>query len=100
MQDLKLSALGERLRQARLEDGRDESQARFAARIGISVTTYRKMEKGDPSIPIGYWVAALWICGRLDEIDGLFKNRNSLFDLVDGTRKPGRKRASGHRKTP
>ena len=47
-----LQALAERLRTARLQ--RNESQALFAERIGISRITYAKMEKGNPAIPIGY----------------------------------------------
>ncbi len=40
-----LRALGERLRFRRLQ--RNEKQTSMAARIGVSLTTYRKMEQGD-----------------------------------------------------
>ena len=42
----KLSRLGLRLLECRL--GRNEPQERFAARLGVSIPTLRKMENGDP----------------------------------------------------
>jgi len=47
IEDVKLQALGTRLREERLR--RNETQALFAARVGVSVPTLRKMEAGDPS---------------------------------------------------
>ena len=56
-----LADLGERLRTRRLQ--RNERQLSTAARIGVSVPTYRKMEQGDPSTQIGYWVRAIRLLG-------------------------------------
>ena len=61
-----LRELGARLRTYRLD--RDDSQAAFAARVGVSVPTYRKMEHGHASVPIGPWVRALRLVGRLDAV--------------------------------
>lgn len=64
-----LDALGGRLRTRRIDAG--DTQVSFAARIGISVPTYRKMEKGDETVPIGYWIRALRLLGGLDSLDDL-----------------------------
>lgn len=89
-----LERLGARLRGERL--ARNESQARFAARLGISVPTLRRMEQGDPSAQIGYWLAALAILGRSQEADALLAPRQSLFDAVT-PRPPRRRRARAAR---
>ena len=64
-----LAELGDRLRIRRIDRGDD--QANFAARVGVSIPTYRKMEKGDGSVPIGYWVRAVRLLGRIDQIEDL-----------------------------
>jgi len=94
---LALKNLGARLKSVRLD--RNESQARFAARMGVSVPTFRNMEKGDPAVRIGLWVEALWILDRLEDLKSLLKKRESLFDQFDkiNTVKE-RQRASGKSK--
>jgi DNA-binding XRE family transcriptional regulator len=79
-----LAALGMRLKSARerFHGNRRERQSDFAARVGVSVPTYRKMEKGDPGVPIGYWVRALWLLDRLDELDGLIAPADPVFDAL------------------
>lgn len=79
-----LAALGMRLKSARerFHGNRRERQSDFAARVGVSVPTYRKMEKGDPGVPVGYWVRALWLLDRLDELDGLIAPEDPLFDAL------------------
>lgn len=71
-----LAALGQRLRRRRLAAG--EPQTRAASRIGVSVPTYRKLEQGDPTVPIGPWVRALRLYGRLADLDLVLPE--SLFD--------------------
>ena len=71
-----LAALGQRLRRRRLATA--EPQNRAASRIGLSVPTYRKLEQGDPSVPIGPWVRALRLYGNLGDLDLLLPE--SLFD--------------------
>lgn len=83
-ENLSLSALGKRLKSARerFHGNRRERQSDFAARVGVSVPTYRKMEKGDSGVPVGYWVRALWLLDRLDELDGLIAPEDPLFDAL------------------
>ena len=83
-----LSALGQRLRRRRLSAG--EPQTRAASRIGVSVPTYRKLEQGDPTLPIGPWVRALRLYGDLADLDLLLPE--SLFD-----QEPPRQRAPRQR---
>lgn len=75
-----LSLLGTRLRAERL--ARNEPQARFAARLGISVPTLRRLEQGDASAQIGHWLTALEVLGRLQDAEALLAPGYSLFDAA------------------
>ena len=95
--DLALKSLGARFKSARLD--RNESQARFAARMGVSIPTLRNMEKGDPAVRIGLWVEALWILDHLKDLKSVLKIREPLFDQFDKSKAVKvRQRASGKRK--
>lgn len=72
-----LSALGRRLRRARLE--RNDSMVVFAQRIGVSEQTVRSMERGQPTVQIGTWLDALWVLDELDPLDRLLEKRESLL---------------------
>ena len=72
-----LVRLGGRLRAQRLLS--NEPQARFAARIGVSVPTLRRLEQGDASAQIGHWLAALDVLGRLHEAEAWLAPPTSLF---------------------
>ncbi len=87
--------IGARLREARL--ARDENQEVFAQRLGITRQTYSKMEKGSPAVPIGYWLMASSILGRLESWANVIKEKQNLFDLYE-QKKIGRARASGRPK--
>lgn len=76
-----LRMIGERLRDARL--ARNEPQARFAVRIGVSVPTLRKLEQGDPDVAVGAFVEALWALDRLGDLDAVLAPGKSLFDRID-----------------
>lgn len=89
--DQKLKELGKRLKQERIQ--RNETQAMFAARLGISVPTLHKMEGGDPSVLIGHWITALDILDRVEEIDGLLVKKD-LFELYEASTPTARQRAS------
>jgi transcriptional regulator with XRE-family HTH domain len=91
-----LRQLGDRLRAERL--ARNESQTRFAARIGVSVPTLRRMEQGDASAQIGHWLTALTLLGRIADAEALLAPRYSLFDAAEQAEKPVRQRA--RRKAP
>lgn len=86
----KLRELGARLRSERIK--RLDTQAMFAARIGVSVPTLRKMESGDATVQIGNWAAALSILDRLDGIDALLSAQEDLFAKFEQLHAPQRKR--------
>jgi len=86
-----LQQLGDRLRAERL--ARNESQTRFAARIGVSVPTLRRMEQGDATAQIGHWLTALTLLGRIADAETLLAPRYSLFDAAAQAEKPVRQRA-------
>ena len=75
--DTKLQNLGSRLRAERIR--RNETQALFAARIGVSVPTLRKMESGDPTVMVGYWSIALEILDRAGDLDAILAEPEDLF---------------------
>lgn len=86
-----LSSLGTRLREERLL--KNESQQIFAARIGVSIPTLRKMEFGDPGVTIGYWMRALEMLGRAGDLDALLAKKEDLFAKYEAMTAPQRKRA-------
>ncbi len=87
-----LTGLGSRLRQARLE--LNEAQAGFASRLGVSIPTLRKMEKGDTSVKIGLWAEALYILNKMSDLDDVLKKQGTLFDRWEEQQSKIRQRAS------
>lgn len=88
-----LVALGRRLRALRIE--RNDRQSDFAFRLGISVPTLRKLEQGDSTVSIGVWFDAFWLLGRLDDLQKLLVQPQSLFDRWEQQQKiKPRKRVS------
>ena len=65
----RLSAFGERLKLARKR--RKISMVRMAERVGVSRATLYKMEKGDPSVAMGHYAAALRVLGLETDVDAL-----------------------------
>jgi transcriptional regulator with XRE-family HTH domain len=86
-----LLQLGARLRAERV--ARNESQTRFAARIGVSVPTLRRMEQGDASAQIGHWLTVLTLLGRIADAEALLAPRYSLFDAAAQNASRPRQRA-------
>ena len=73
-----LRALAERVRVARRSRG--FTQADVAAKADVSLRTMAAIEKGAPTVQMGYWLAVLW---ALDLLAG-------LAPLVEGLgREPG-----------
>ena len=64
-----LRALGENLALARVR--RRESQRVWAKRLGISVPTLIRMERGDPGVGAGIYATALWLMGRVSGLPDL-----------------------------
>lgn len=73
---------------------RDEAQALFAARLGVSVPTLRKMEEGSPSVLIGHWVAALEILDRAGDLEKVLAEPEDLFEKMAQREAPVPRRAS------
>lgn len=78
---------------------RQMSQASLAERIGASTMTVRRMEKGNPLIPLQYVARALHVFGELGRLDQLLDTPEDVIglSLMDErlpervrARKPGR----------
>ncbi|MBI5331153.1 MAG: helix-turn-helix domain-containing protein [Betaproteobacteria bacterium] len=88
-----LTQLGARLRAERL--ARNETQGRFAARLGVSIPTLRRLEQGDPAAQIGVWFTALEVLGRIGDAEALLAPRYSLFDAAAAPKTRQRARRKG-----
>lgn len=91
----RLTALGDRLRDARLR--RRVSQEAMAARVGVSRPTLRHLEQGDPSVNLSTLARALTVLGLeadLDLLAGTDEIGRRLQDLELPQRSRPRKRSS------
>ena len=87
-----LAELGSRLKSMRL--ARNDTMAVFAQRLGISAGTLRSMEHGAATVQVGAWVKALWVLDRLDDLDGVLAQKQSLLEQARAPRTRARQRAS------
>jgi DNA-binding XRE family transcriptional regulator len=92
-----LRELGENLAIARAR--RKESQREWAERIGISLPTLIKLEKGDPTVSMGAYLSALWLIGRAQALAKIAAPEHDLIALEQDVRdlrkpRPVRKPAS------
>lgn len=86
-----LATLGEHLALARVR--RNESQRQWATRIGISVPTLIRMERGDPGVGIGVYTTALWLLGLSGALGTLASPEKDLRALETDVRAAARTRA-------
>ncbi len=86
-----LAALGEHLALARVR--RKESQRQWAQRIGVSVPTLIRMERGDPSVSVGVYVTALWLLGLSDALRDIASPAKDLRALEADVRAASQTRA-------
>jgi len=86
-----LAALGEHLALARVR--RKESQKQWAQRIGISVPTLIRMERGDPSVSIGVYTTALWLLGLSSALSDIASPAKDLRALEADVRAASATRA-------
>ena len=86
-----LQTLGERLAVARLR--RKESQRQWASRLGVSVPTLIRLEKGDPSVSMGVYASALWLLGLADGLGDLAEPGKDARALESDVRQASRLRA-------
>ncbi len=92
--------LGQKIRHLRLRQ--DFTQVSLAEQAQVSLTTLKRIEKGD----ISYFdslMRVLRILGELDVFSPLIKedemSPNEYFEFVEASKKKQRKRASGNNKT-
>jgi transcriptional regulator with XRE-family HTH domain len=87
-----LRDLGENLALARQR--RKESLRAWASRMGVSVPTLIRMEKGDPSVGMGVYATALWLMGRhaaLPDMAAPAQDLNALAQDIEAVRQRGRR---------
>ncbi len=84
-----LKKLGENLAIARVR--RRESQRVWAKRVGVSVPTLIRLERGEPGVGIGILATALWMLGRVQALPELAepeKDRGALeLDVRDAVKR-------------
>ena len=85
-----LRQLGENLAIARAR--RKESQRAWAQRIGVSVPTLIRLEKGDPSVSMGAYASALWLMGRVQALADVAAPATDLGALEKDVREARRRR--------
>ncbi|MBN1607150.1 MAG: hypothetical protein JW940_10995 [Polyangiaceae bacterium] len=64
-----LKKLGENLAIARVR--RQQSQRQWAKRLGVSIPTLIRMERGEPAVGVGIYATALWLLGRVQTLPDL-----------------------------
>lgn len=90
-----LARLGEHLALARLR--RRESQRHWARRIGVSVPTLIRMERGDPGVGVGVYATALWMMGRASALAEIAEPQKDLGALESDVRAANRRRVARSR---
>jgi transcriptional regulator with XRE-family HTH domain len=86
-----LRSLGENLAIARVR--RHESQRAWAKRLGCSVPTLIRMERGDPGVGMGIYATALWLIGRVSALPELAAPQNDRGALESDVRDALKRRA-------
>lgn len=87
-----LRSLGENLAIARVR--RRESQRDWAGRLGCSVPTLVRLERGDPAVGIGLYATALWLIGRASGLPALAAPAEDRGALEDDIRQALKRRAA------
>ena len=80
-----LRQLGENIAIARVR--RKESQRAWAERIGVSVPTLIRLEKGDPTVSMAAYASALWLMGRAQALGDIAAPATDLGALELEVRK-------------
>jgi transcriptional regulator with XRE-family HTH domain len=87
-----LRALGENLAIARVR--RRESQRTWAKRLGVSVPTLIRLERGDPGVGAGIYATALWLIGRVGALSELAAPGDDRGALESNVREAVQRRAT------
>lgn len=61
---------------------RHMSQASLAERMGASVSTVRRMEQGDPRVPIHFFARALHVFGDIQALESLLDTARDDIGLA------------------
>ena len=86
-----LTALGENLAVGRIR--RKEPQRTWAKRIGVSLPTLIRMERGDPGVSIGIYATALWVLGRVSALPDVAAPAQDRGALENDVREALKRRA-------
>jgi transcriptional regulator with XRE-family HTH domain len=86
-----LRTLGENLAIARTR--RRESQRAWAQRLGVSVPTLIRMERGDPGVGAGIYATALWLMGTVSGLPDLAAPATDRGALENDVRRALQRRA-------
>src|SRR5882757_5932167 len=90
-----LLELGQGIRVARIR--RRQSAQAFASRLGVTLPTLRKLERGDPGVALATFVSALWLVGLLDRLRDLARPESDVLgNMLETSRLPQRVRKSVH----
>jgi transcriptional regulator with XRE-family HTH domain len=92
-----LARLGENLAIARLR--RRESQRTWAKRLGVSLPTLIRLERGDAGVGVGLYATALWLIGRTAAIPELAAPSEDRGALESDVRKALQRRTVRSRST-
>src|ERR1700741_533356 len=84
-------ALGENLAIARVR--RRESQRAWAKRLGVSVPTLIRLERGDPGVGAGIYATALWLMGRVSALPAFAAQAEDRGALESDVRETVQRRA-------
>lgn len=88
-----LIEIGHAIKAARLR--RRRSAADIASRSGVSLPTYRKIERGDPTVSLSVFATTLWVMGLFDNLkDALQPENDKLAANLETERLPQRARRS------
>ncbi len=74
-----VTKLGEDINRARRR--RSMTQQSLAERIGASVTTIKRMEAGDPRIPLHFLARTLYVFGEIDRLSQLLDSGQDEIGL-------------------
>ena len=86
-----LRGLGENLAIARIR--RHESQRAWAGRLGVSIPTLIRLERGDPGVGAGIYATALWLMGRVTGLPDLAAPAEDRGALESNVREAMKRRA-------
>ena len=81
-----LPELGAAIRVARIR--RRQSAQDFASRLGVTLPTLRKLERGDPGVAVATFVSALWLIGLLDRLRDLARPESDVLGNIDRDHAP------------